>query len=86
MSVVRGHYGGAKAVMERRDPLPESELIEIRSGRMYADRLDGRPTAEIAKIFNLPPQVVNRQIKAIPESAKAFIRRNRIRGTQASMG
>lgn len=74
MSLARSRDGERVMLPEKRPRWDDPDLIRIRSSRMFADKLRGMRTREIAVIYKLSPRHVNREIRAIPEPVKRHIK------------
>ena len=74
MSFVGVEYGGPKVeAPQRRTRLADREIRRLRSAQMYAQRLKGWTTAEIATYFHLSTRMVNMEIAGIPDKARTRI-------------
>lgn len=67
--------GSQVAGPERRKRLTDDEIRRLRASYIYAHRLHGWTTREIANYYSLSPQHINREIRAIPPTAKKIIAR-----------
>lgn len=74
MSFVAGNYEGSKVeAPQRRSRMTDREIRRLSSAQMYAQKLKGWSSAEIAVYFRLTPRMVNMELAAIPPKAKANI-------------
>jgi hypothetical protein len=64
--------GGAVTV-SRRVPMTDDQIRRVHDRQMYAMKLSGSTTREIAKFFSFRPRSVNACIRAIPPAEKRRI-------------
>jgi hypothetical protein len=66
---------GEAVTVARRVPLTGAQVRRVRDRQMYAMKLRGSTTREIAAFFSFSRQYVNRCLRSIPEAERRRVER-----------